>query len=204
MSQSSGSCFIVWLLLKLLPYIINYSWRVVTILIWDSWIAVKIKARRVLIRTYWLRSASSTFTIRPLCLGLALRTSDTLRNIFNFKHLSHLLLSAAMMHRCCPLVVEFLASFPVFLLLFSLADERMLEKFRPWESLTRGLVKKTLQEALKLRAHILWELDWIFDNEVDQGVDAVSIEGWCAYEQFVDDDTQWPQIDCVVVGQLLD
>ena len=39
---------------------------------------------------------------------------------------------------------------------------------------------------------------------MDQGIDTVGVEGWCANEELIDDDTKRPQIDGVVVWQLLD
>lgn len=68
----------------------------------------------------------------------------------------------------------------------------MLEEFRPTQSFRRCLVQQTLQEGFEFGTHILRELDWILHDEVNEGVDRISVEGWLTDEKFVDNDTQRP------------
>ena len=103
-----------------------------------------------------------------------------------------------------PIGVELMADLTVFLLLVSLLHKWMLEELRPGESLTGSLIEETLQEGFEFGRHVVWELDRVLHDQVDQRVDTVCVEGWGAHEQLVDDDSQRPQIDSVIVGELLD
>jgi hypothetical protein len=107
------------------------------------------------------------------------------------------------MYRRSPLIIELLSSLSILLLLIGLSHEGVLKKLRPGESLTWGLVQETLEERFEFGAHVLRELHWVFDNKVDQGVDGVCIEGWGTNEKFVNDDSERPEIYCVIVGKFL-
>lgn len=109
-----------------------------------------------------------------------------------------------MMHRLSPLVVKLLPDLPVFLLLVSLTHKRMVQKFWPGKSLRRSFVQEPAEETFELSRHGVWILDLVLDNHVNQGVDRVRVEWRGANKQLVDDHTERPQIDCMVVRQLLD
>lgn len=61
-----------------------------------------------------------------------------------------------------------------------------------------------MKEAFEFRAHVFWEFNRILNDKVDQSVDAVSVKWRGANKELVDDDTEGPQIHCVVVWELLD
>mmetsp|Transcript_7729 Transcript_7729/g.12973 ORF Transcript_7729/g.12973 Transcript_7729/m.12973 type:complete len:223 (+) Transcript_7729:347-1015(+) len=123
--------------------------------------------------------------------------------VLDLKDLELLLSTAVVMLAGGPVVVELSPDLAVFLLLFSLDHEGVLEKLGPAQSLVGGLVQQTLEEGLELGGHVLGELDGVLDDEVDERVDAVGVEGRRALEQLVDDDAEGPEVDGVVVGQFL-
>lgn len=47
------------------------------------------------------------------------------------------------------------------------------------------------------------KLDGIFHDMVDEGVDGVGVKGWGSHIQLVEDDSEGPEVDGVVVGLLL-
>lgn len=103
-----------------------------------------------------------------------------------------------------PVGVKLVAQLAIFLLLVGLLDEGVLQQLRPRESLAGRLVQQTLQERLELWRHVVGELHRIFHDQVDQRVDTVRIKRRCAHEELVNDDTEGPEVDRVVVGELLD
>lgn len=116
---------------------------------------------------------------------------------------SHVLLAARVMFIRGPVCVKFVSNFAIFLLLVSLLHKGVLEEFGPRESLAWLLVQQALQEGLKVVTHVVGELDWIFDDQVDQRVDTVRVKWWRTHKQLVDNDSQGPQVDSVIVGELL-
>jgi hypothetical protein len=99
----------------------------------------------------------------------------------------------------CPLVVELSSDLSVLLLLFGLSHKGVLEKFRPRESFTRCLIQESLEETFEFWTHIFWELDWVLHYQVNQSVDTVSVERRCSNVKFVNDDSQRPEINSVIV-----
>ena len=79
----------------------------------------------------------------------------------------------------------------------------MIQKVRPVEPLVRVLLQETLEERLEGRRHCVWVLDRVVDDQVDQGIQTVGVEGRCADEELVQNHSQGPQIRCVRVGLLL-
>lgn len=79
----------------------------------------------------------------------------------------------------------------------------MLQQFRPCQSFARRLVQKPLQETFEFWTHILRELDRVFHDEVNQSVDAIGVKRRCAHKKLINNNTERPKIDGVVVGQLL-
>lgn len=75
----------------------------------------------------------------------------------------------------------------------------MLEELGPRQSLARGLVEQALQERFELGRHIVWELDGVLNNQVNQRVNTVCVERWRADEEFIDNDSKRPKIDRVIV-----
>ena len=118
-------------------------------------------------------------------------------------HLLEVLLAAGVVLVRRPVRVEFVAQLPVLLLLVGLLDERVQEQLGPAQPLTRRLVQQALQEGLELRRHVVGELDGVLDYQVNQRVDTVRVERWRPHEELVDDDSERPQVNGVVVGQLL-
>ena len=60
-----------------------------------------------------------------------------------------------------------------------------------------------MEERFKFRAHVLGKLNRVFDDQVDQGIDAVRVERRGANKEFVDDYSKRPEIDCVVIRKFL-
>jgi len=127
-----------------------------------------------------------------------------LRYFVKFKDLRASLPSTAVVFRRSPLVVELCPNFSVLFLLICLPYKGMLQQFRPCQSFARRLVQKPLQETFEFWTHILRELDRVFHDEVNQSVDAIGVKRRCAHKKLINNNTERPKIDGVVVGQLLD
>ena len=123
--------------------------------------------------------------------------------ISGLKDLNLLLSSVVVVLACSPVVVELGPNLPVSPLDVSLNYKGVLKQLRPSEPVVGRLVQETLQEGLELGRHVLWELDGILNDQVDQGVDRVGVKGRRPNKELVDNDSQRPQIDSVVVGQFL-
>ena len=103
-----------------------------------------------------------------------------------------------------PVVVKLGSDLPIPLLDICLHDERMLEELRPSKPLIWGFVKQTLEERFELWRHVLWEFNGVLHDQMDQSVDTVSVERRSPLKKLVNDHTKRPQIDGVVVRELLD
>ena len=147
--------------------------------------------RVVILREQWIAREIKVWQV-AIALGLVkrVRIFVALTALITVHDLFQILLAARMVLVCSPVGVEFVTDLPVLFLLVGLLDERMLQELRPGESLTGRLVEQALQERFELGRHIVWELDWILDDQVDQRVDAVRVEGRGAHEKLVDDDTE--------------
>ena len=103
-----------------------------------------------------------------------------------------------------PICVELMAALSILLLLVGLLDKGVLQELGPGQALAWCLIEKALEEGLELGRHVVRKLNWVLNNQVDQRIDTVGVEGWRAHEQFVNDDTQGPEVDRMIVWQLLD
>jgi hypothetical protein len=103
-----------------------------------------------------------------------------------------------------PIVVKLGSYLPISLLNICLDDERMLEKLRPSEPLIWGFIEKTLEERFELWRHVLWEFNRVLHDQMNQSVDTVCVERRSPLEKLVNDHTKGPQINGVVVWELLD
>ena len=118
-------------------------------------------------------------------------------------HLKKVLFAARVVLICSPVGVELVANLAIFLLLVCLSHERVLEEVWPGETLAWGFVEQTLEEGLELGTHVVWELDGVFDDEVNQRVDRIRVKWRCSNKEFINDDSKGPQVYSVVVWQLL-
>lgn len=105
---------------------------------------------------------------------------------------------------CRPVGIKLMADFSILLLLISFLNKWVLQEFGPGKALTWRLIQQALEEGLELGGHVVGELHWVLHDQVDQRVDTVSVEGRCTNKKLVDDDSKRPQVDGMVVGQLLD
>ena len=138
-----------------------------------------------------------------LLILISRRRSSCLRNIINFKYFSCCLLATTMVLIRCPLVIEFSPDLPILPFLISFPYKGMLEKLRPCQSFTWSLVQKPLQETFEFRTHIFRELHRVLNNQVDECINAVGIERRGSHKEFVNDDTQGPEINSVIIWQFL-
>lgn len=176
MSKSCSTSFSYRLFLIILPDFINNPGRVI-ILGFNIWITIEFKVRNVFVIDldaffFWFS-----------------RWRYSCRYIINFKHFSHLLLSLTVVLIGSPLIVKFCSYLSIFFLCICFSNKRMLKKFWPRKSFTRSLIKKALKETFEFRTHIFWKLDWIFNNEVNQSVDAIGIEWRGSYKEFIYNNT---------------
>ena len=129
--------------------------------------------------------------------------SGRMLGILNLEHLKILLSSSIVMLTSSPIIIKFSSNLSVSLLDVSLLNKRMLKKLWPSESLIWCLVEKTLKERFKFGRHVLGELYWVLDDEMNQSVNAIRVKWRGAFEQFIDDYSKRPQINGVVVWELL-
>jgi hypothetical protein len=90
---------------------------------------------------------------------------------------------------CRPVGVKLVTQFPVLLFLICFQYKGVGKKLRPGQTLAGSLVEEALEEGLELGAHVVWELDGVFDNQVNQRVDTVSVKWWGSYEELVDNNS---------------
>ena len=103
-----------------------------------------------------------------------------------------------------PIRVEFVPYLPVFLFLVRFLNEGMLEELGPGEPLAGRLVEETLEEGLELRGHVIWELDRVLNNQMNQRIDTVRVERRSSNEKLINDDSERPKINRVIVWKFLD
>ena len=189
LAKLTGSCLVLALCLIVAPDFVPNPGRIHTIVIIRQLrVAIEVEVGEVSILGQ-LREYISF--IGPL-------------RLITIKHLFHVLFAARMVFVSRPVSIKLVANLSILLLLVSLLHERMLQELWPGEALAWRLVKKALKEGLELGGHVVGELYRVLDDQVDQRVDTVRIKGRCAHKELVDDDSERPQVNSMVVRKLLD
>lgn len=98
-----------------------------------------------------------------------------------------------------PLLILFQSLLSFLLFGFGFRDKGMGEEHWPVLALARVLVEKTLQEILEIGRHVVRIFDGILNDQVDETIDGIRVERRLSNEQFVQDDSQRPEIHCVIV-----
>ena len=76
----------------------------------------------------------------------------------------------------------------------------VVQEVRPIEPFLGVLHEKARQKRLHLRVHVFGILDVLLDNQIDEAVDAVCVEGRLTDKELIKYDPEAPKIGSVVVG----
>ena len=122
----------------------------------------------VKLRNMWVCSFHFIFLV---IIGSVLLTDQILSSrILNLKNFWFLLLATTVVLACRPIIVELRPDFPIFFFLVTFKYKGVLKQFWPCQPFIWSLVQESLQERLEIWGHIIRELDWVFNNQVDQRI----------------------------------